>query len=181
MFALVMPVFVGATTTTDNRVCAKKINVVLENRETDVRTTYDTYCDLPQGWVADYRLISFERVTNSDNSSSNSIDKACTRAAVSKKEGDMIGGWSAFHSSLLSAMTTKKNSLLSAWDKDTAKERRTARKAAFDAFKNATKNAKETYREVKKDAKATFKTEMKACKASGEAGETDPADGALGL
>lgn len=92
-----------------------------------------------------------------------SIDAACMKTAIDKRETAVINAIDAFNASLKSAHTARKSALMSAWDKTERKERRKAQLEARKAFKDSAKSARETLRDARKSAWETFGTDAKAC------------------
>lgn len=98
------------------------------------------------------------------------FDVACVQGAIEKRDTAIIGGVDAFGAAIKSALTTRKDALKAAWAVEKAKDRRTARKAAWAAYDKAAKDAHSALKTVRNGAWSTYKTDLKACKAT-DAGE----------
>lgn len=96
-----------------------------------------------------------------------SYDITCVQNAVEKRETALIGGVDTLSTSLKAALTTRKDALKASWAITDAKERRAARKAAWDNYRTGAKNAHTALKTTRKSAWDTFETEMKSCKLTG--------------
>ncbi len=97
------------------------------------------------------------------SSSSSSVDYACVQAAVSVREQALVSGLTAYNSAELSALTTRKSSLSTAWSMSDASARRTAVKAAWDAYLKSDRDASKQWKTDQKNAWSTFRTSVKTC------------------
>ena len=97
------------------------------------------------------------------------LDIACVQTAVDKREDALDSAIGTFNGSILSAYQGRKTALHDAWSKTEAKERRTAVKAAWEAFKKAKKSAAQDWKKSQKSAWQTFSKDGKACKGGGDA------------
>ncbi len=97
---------------------------------------------------------------------------ACVKTAITKREDALIAGESAYATAVGSAYTARKTALLSAWDSADAKTRRSAVRAADQAFKSAVQTARKTWNTTRRGAWNTFGTERKACSPSISSSDT---------
>lgn len=93
------------------------------------------------------------------------INLACVKAAVDKRETSIINTHSAFSTAITSAFNIRKTELLAAWDIVNWKDRNVAIKATWKKFNEANKTARKTFNETRKAAWTQFTAERKACKA----------------
>ncbi len=94
---------------------------------------------------------------------STTIDVACVQKAIGIREDALVAAFDIFASSSKTALIARKDALVLAWAKTDAKERRTLRKAAYDAHKEAMRKAHEAIKSARKAAWTTFNTEVKKC------------------
>lgn len=90
-------------------------------------------------------------------------DIACTKTAVSKREGSLATAFDTFTASMKQALTTRKAALEAAYDQTDKATRVKARNDAWQAFNTASKSAHSAMKSARKAAYATFKTDAKAC------------------
>lgn len=88
---------------------------------------------------------------------------ACIKTAIGKREDALVAGSDAYALSVKNAYTTRKTALMSAWDLTDKTARRTAVKAADQAFKTSVKTARSTWNTARRTAWKTFDTDKKAC------------------
>lgn len=88
---------------------------------------------------------------------------ACIKAAITKREDALAGGFTTLSSAISTAYGARKAALLVAWDKPTTAERRVAVRAADRAFDQSTKAARKTWGETRRATWKTFETDRKAC------------------
>jgi hypothetical protein len=87
----------------------------------------------------------------------------CVQNAIEKRETTLISGHGAFNTSIVQALTARKDGLKSAYalaDRDAAK---TAKKTVWNTFGAQSKVAHDTMRTVRKTSWNTFNTDMRAC------------------
>ena len=94
------------------------------------------------------------------------IDTACAKTAVEKRENAIIAAEDASSASMKTALTTRLTALSAAWGQTDTAAREAALKAAHSAFKGSWKTTSTTLRTARKAAWSTFKTDAKACKIS---------------
>lgn len=97
------------------------------------------------------------------------LNVSCIQNAVEKRDSAIIVAHGTFNTSIVNALTARKDALKAAWAKPTRQERTSGRKAAYDAFKVSQKSAHEALRSVRKSSWSTFDTDMKACGVNKEA------------
>jgi hypothetical protein len=119
-------------------------------------------------------------VGNVNTGNSSKADWACVSTATGVREGEIIDAFSAFTTSMKSALETRKTALVAANAKTEKADRQSARKSAWTTFKSAKKSADSTYKSARKEAFADFKDTVKTdCKlpaAAAEEGEGSAGD-----
>ncbi len=109
------------------------------------------------------------RRTSTSSTPAATLNVSCIQNAVEKRDSAIIVAHGTFNTSIVNALTARKDALKAAWAKPTRQERTSGRKAAYDAFKTSQKSAHEALRSVRKSSWSTFDTDMKACGVSKEA------------
>lgn len=112
--------------------------------------------------------------------SRSTVDIACAKTAVAKREAALIAAVDAHYVSVKAAMTARAAALALAWGETDAKTREAAIKKAHENFRVSVKAARKTLRSSQKAAWQTFKADAKACKvavpkaeSSGESADSD--------
>jgi len=90
----------------------------------------------------------------------------CVGVAVATREASLIGGMSAFNTSVNTAYSTRATDLATAYSKTTGAEVRAGVSVAWKSFNTSTRTAQKTWRTTKDSAWKAFKTSAKACKGS---------------
>jgi hypothetical protein len=93
-----------------------------------------------------------------------SWNSACIQAAVEKRETAIISATDTLSVSVKASLEKRKAALISAWGMSNAKERKTARNAAWATFRSEQKTARSAHLSAVKSAWTTWKTEASACK-----------------
>lgn len=88
---------------------------------------------------------------------------ACVQAAIEKRETAIIAGHNTFNTSIVSALTLRKDGLKSAYALSEKGATKTAKKAVWGKFKTDARTAHDSMRTVRKSSWSTFNTEMRAC------------------
>lgn len=96
------------------------------------------------------------------------LNVSCIQNAVEKRDSAIIVAHGTFNTSIVNALTARKDALKAAWAKPTRQERTSGRKVAYDAFKASQKSAHGALRSVRVASWNTFNTDMKACGVSKE-------------
>jgi hypothetical protein len=91
-------------------------------------------------------------------------DIVCVQAAIEKRDSSIITGHNAFNTSIVAALTARKDSLKLAWTKEVRTEREEAKKKSYTDFRTSTKSAHEALRTVRSTSWKTFESDMKVCK-----------------
>lgn len=107
------------------------------------------------------------------------MDGACVSAAVDKRDTALISLFSAFNTSVSTALTTRKDALKAAWLLTETSAREAALKAAWKAFNMTIRSARQTFKTAKKTAWETFKSEARACGTSSADPSGESADNQL--
>lgn len=93
-----------------------------------------------------------------------SVDLACMKAAVEKREDAIIASKEKAFASYDAAFKARRASLSTAWTIAVVKDRRVAINAAWATFRTSHKDARTQLREEDKALWSTFKTDSKVCK-----------------
>ena len=93
----------------------------------------------------------------------NKVDGACMATAVDKRDSAVITGVDTYHTSVATALSTRKDALKAAWLLIDPVARKTALKAAWSSFKGTWKNAAKALKTTRKGAWKQFDTDRKAC------------------
>lgn len=88
---------------------------------------------------------------------------ACVQTAVDTRETAIGTAFSAFSSSVSSALSARKTALHDAWGMTDAKARREARNKAWSDFRTTNRAAYKTLRDAKTAAWKAFKEASRAC------------------
>lgn len=107
-------------------------------------------------------LVSAQTAT-STISNTPSRNVACIQAAVEKRETTLIAGHNSFNTSIVTALTVRKDGLKSAYALTEKGSTKTAKKAVWSKFKTDSKAAHDSMRSVRKASWGTFNTDMRAC------------------
>lgn len=97
------------------------------------------------------------------------LNLQCIQNALEKRDTAIISAHGTYNTSIVAALTARKDGLKTAWAKVTRDERREARKTVWNAFRTSHKSAHEALRTVRKTSWSTFDTDMKACGVTKEA------------
>jgi hypothetical protein len=103
------------------------------------------------------------------------VDLACVKTAVEKRDNAVIAALDAFHTGVKQALTTRRDALRAAWDVSDKNQRKTAIRAAWSAFDGTWKKARRGMETAKKTAWNAYRTDAKACRGQGE--ETRTSEG----
>jgi len=104
------------------------------------------------------------------------VDISCAQSAVNKRETAVQSAFSAWNSSISSALQTRASELASAWQLTDKTQRQNAIRSAWEKFKTSKKVATETFRKAKQAAWKQYKTDLKNCKIAQPIGENEGAD-----
>ncbi len=97
------------------------------------------------------------------NKSKTTLDTACVKAAIAKRDSAIASAWNTRSTKLNEAFSQRSTALQTAWNKTTKTEKQTALKTAWDAFKLADKTLTKDFITAKNTAWKTYKEEMKQC------------------
>jgi hypothetical protein len=100
------------------------------------------------------------------------IDTACMQSAVSKREATIASGFSAYSSSVSSALKARATAFASAWELTSAKARNTALKAAWKAYKSSISSARSAWSKARRSSWVAFYDARKSCGANATAEDT---------
>lgn len=89
----------------------------------------------------------------------------CVQTAVDARESAIGQAFSTFSTTESVALAARASALHDAWGQTDASARKSARDAAWSAFKTANKSAYAALRTAKQSAWSTFKTASKSCNA----------------
>jgi hypothetical protein len=87
----------------------------------------------------------------------------CVQNAIEKRDSALIAGHTTFNTSIVNALTARKDALKAAYALTDKNATKAAKKTAWSNFTTAQKNAHDSMRSVRKTSWNTFNTDMKAC------------------
>lgn len=99
------------------------------------------------------------------------IDIACVRNAIEKRDTAVIAAVDAYATAVKSALSTRKDAEKAAWNLTDRTARRTALKAAQMTYRNSVRAARKAFRDARNSAWKQFRTDRKAC--GGSAGSEE--------
>lgn len=110
-------------------------------------------------------ILALGQVTSSSTSSTISAQPkvACVQNALEKRESSLIAGHSTFNTSIITALTARKDGLKSAYALADKAATKSAKKTVWANFSTAQKNAHDAMRNVRKNSWTTFNSDMRAC------------------
>ncbi len=91
------------------------------------------------------------------------VDPVCLQNAVEKRDSALITGVTMQSTSIVAALTARKDAVKAALALPTRAEVNTARKTANAAFEKSTKTARVTMKASRTNAWSTYRTDAKAC------------------
>lgn len=100
------------------------------------------------------------------------IDTACIQSAISKRETAIASGFSAYSSSVSSALKARATAFASAWELTSAKARNTALKAAWKAYKSSISLARSAWSRARQSSWVAFYDARKSCGTNAAAEDT---------
>ncbi len=105
----------------------------------------------------------------------NTNNTECIQTAVATREAAIVAAWSKFSSATTTALTNRAAALNIAWGMTDAKARRAARNTSWNTYKTDAKKAGYDLKTAKKAAWEAFKAASKGCKTT--VVESEPALG----
>lgn len=90
----------------------------------------------------------------------------CIKAALEKRETAILSTFTTYQGRSLTALTTRKTSLLAAWDKTTKSEIKTAVSSAWKIYKTSMSALKSILHTDRETIRSTYKAEIKSCKST---------------
>ncbi len=106
---------------------------------------------------------SLRASTTSATSTPSATKIACVQNALEKRDSAVIAGHNTFNTSIVSALTARKDGLKNAYALADRTAAKTAKKTVWNTFKSQVKVAHDTMRGVRKTSWSAFNTEMRAC------------------
>lgn len=91
------------------------------------------------------------------------LDITCIQAAVDKREAAIIAAVDTYHSTVKTALETRRAALKAAWAIADRTQRRAAIKAAWDAFRGTWRTASNALHKTRRDAWKQYRTDRRAC------------------
>ena len=127
-------------------------------------------------------LLSVPLVAFGDTpSTTTQLNLPCIQTAVDAREHAIGAAFATFSTAIGSALTTRATALHNAWGITDASARRSARLAAWSAFRTANRAAFATLRAARKSAWSAFTTASKACHTPVVETASSEGTGSLGL
>ena len=101
------------------------------------------------------------------------FDPVCMQNAVDKRDTAVIAGFDAYHTSVSSALLTRKTALVAAWGLTDVTARNAAIRVAWKDYRTALSNARKTLRTARLAAWKQFHTDRRACKGPNNSNEAN--------
>lgn len=108
-------------------------------------------------------LASAQAIATSTTSSMPARNVVCIQSAIEKRETALIAGHNTFNTSIVNALTARKDGLKSAYALTDKGATKTAKRAVWSKFKVDGKAAHDSMRSVRKASWSAFNTDMRAC------------------
>jgi hypothetical protein len=108
-------------------------------------------------------LASAQSATSTTGAVPNVAKVTCVQNAIEKRDSSLIVGHNAFNTSIVNALTARKDALKSAYALSDKNAMKTAKKTAWSSFSSAQKSAHDSMRSIRKTSWNTFNTDMRAC------------------
>lgn len=109
---------------------------------------------------------------SSTNTVTASADLACMSAAIDVRDSAVVSARATFHTAIMAALNTRKDSLAAAFTINNDHDRQVAVKAAWDVFLKATANARATYKTSVQAAWSAFATASVKCNVAPDRGHS---------
>ena len=93
------------------------------------------------------------------------IDTACVQSAIDKRDTAVIAAFDVFHTTVVSALQTRRDALKAAWGMADKAQRNAASKAAWSAYSTSLKAARKALVQSRHAAWNQFRTDRKTCNA----------------
>jgi hypothetical protein len=91
------------------------------------------------------------------------LNVACIQGAIVERDNAVISAVNAYHTAVVSALTTRRDAFSSAWALTDRTARKNALKTALETFRSARKSASETFHKAKESAWSEFAKDRKDC------------------
>ena len=108
-------------------------------------------------------LASAQTATSTAGTVPSPTKVTCVQNAIEKRDSAIIAGHNTFNTSIVGALTARKDSLKSAYAQTNRESMKAAKKTAWNNFSSAQKSAHDTMRSTRKGSWNTFSTDMRAC------------------
>lgn len=119
----------------------------------------------------DMQWLSFKKATTTQ-----SVNLSCVQTAVGVREKAILESYETMSSGIKSALSTRQTELLAAWGISNDKERRTARKTAWDKFNKQVKELRKTYKNSVNSIWKKFNADTKSCSVNTQGVESSSSD-----
>lgn len=96
---------------------------------------------------------------------STTIDTACVQSAIDKRDNAIITAFDVFHTTVVSALQTRRDALKAAWGMADKAQRNAASKAAWSAYSTSLRAARKALVQSRHAAWNQFRTDRKTCNA----------------
>jgi len=107
--------------------------------------------------------VMAETSTSTPKSAKPILNVACMQAALDKRDGSVSASLATYASSVNAAIAARTSSLKAAWALAVAKDRRTAIRSAWSAYRVSAAAARSDFKKAKSSAWTTFYADRKAC------------------
>ena len=88
----------------------------------------------------------------------------CIKSALTKRENTIFSSYTVYQNDSVTVLSARKSALLSAWDKSTKSEVKTAVSAAWTTYKKSMTDLKSILNISRTSTWAVYKTEVASCK-----------------
>ncbi len=119
----------------------------------------------------DMQWLSFKKATTTQSSSLN-----CVQTAVGTREKAIVDNYGLMTSGIMSALTVRQTELFTAWGISADKERRAARKLAWDKFNTSVKELRKSYKNSVNSVWKKFAADTKGCGVNTQGVESSSSD-----
>ena len=119
--------------------------------------------------MTDSTDMSRDTMMKKNDKTEKPLNVQCIQNALEKRDAAIITAHGTYNTSIVAALTARKDGLKSAWAKVTRAERKEARNGIWNTFRTSHKSAHEGLRTIRKASWSTFDIDMKACGVTREA------------
>ncbi len=119
----------------------------------------------------DIQWLSFKKATTTQ-----SVNLSCVQTAVGVREKAILDSYEVISSGIKNALSIRQTELLAAWGISNDKERRTARKVAWDKFNKQVKDLRKNYKNSVNAVWKKYNADTKSCSVNTQGVESSSSD-----